>query len=84
MKRIGTQNELDNILRKSGGVPVEFYVLLTGGLRSSKTINFDENENYEVLNEIDDSEEVIEHDKLMQSFPIGEAISKGAFFQWEY
>lgn len=84
MKRIGTQNELDNILRKADGTPLEFYVLLKGGLRSSKNINFDEDENYEVQNEIDGSEEVIEHDKLMQSFPIGKAIAQGAFFQWQF
>lgn len=83
MKRIGTQTELDNILNKADGSPVEFYVLLKGGLRSSKCISFDEDDNYEVLNEIDDSEEIIPHDELMQSFPIGEAISRGSFFCWQ-
>lgn len=83
MKRIETQKELDRVL-KSAGEPVEFFIRLTGGLRSSKLISLDEKGNYYILNEIDDSEDYVEHDELMRSTHVGEAIGKGAFYQWEF
>lgn len=53
-----------------------------GGAMSPKSITLEENNSYFIINKIDDTEETISHDKLMDSFPIGEAIKKGAF--WAY
>lgn len=81
--RINSQEELDSLLkdnRATENFPMKCFVQLNYGLRSSKEIYLYGN-NYCVQNEIDGSEEFIEHDKLMESF-IGEAISKGAFYKW--
>lgn len=81
-QKINSQKELDDLIRKvEGGYPLECFVLLNFGIRSSKEISLNENNDYLVYNEIDDSEETIVHSKLMSSF-IGEAISKGALYKY--
>ena len=50
-------------------------------MRSSKEISLNENNDYHIYNEIDDSEEIIVHSQLMSSF-IGEAINKGALYKY--
>lgn len=52
------------------------------GAMSPKSITLEENTLYFIINEIDDTEETISHDKLMDSFPIGEAIKKGALYTY--
>lgn len=85
MEQIKSQEQLDELINNNidneGGM-VECFVTLVGGARSSKNITFDDDGNYEVLNEIDDTTEIIEHDKLMDSFPIGDAIRNGAFYAY--
>ncbi|HAU86057.1 MAG TPA: hypothetical protein DCW90_11345 [Lachnospiraceae bacterium] len=74
---------MDSLLkdnRATEDFPMECFVQLNYGLRSSKAIYL-YGDDYYVQNEIDGSEEFIEHDKLMESF-IGEAICKGAFYKW--
>lgn len=81
-QKINSQKELDDLIRKvEGGYPLECFVLLNFGIRSSKEISLNENNDYLVYNEIDDSEETIVHSKLMSSF-IGKAISKGALYKY--
>lgn len=81
-QKINSQKELDDLIRKvEGGYPLECFVLLNFGIRSSKDISLNENNDYQVYNEIDDSEETIVHSKLMSSF-IGKAISKGALYKY--
>lgn len=81
-QKINSQKELDDLIRKvEGGYPLECFVLLNFGMRSSKDISLNENNDYQVYNEIDDSEETIVHSKLMSSF-IGKAISKGALYKY--
>ncbi len=81
-QKINSQKELDDLIRKvEGGYPLECFVLLNFGIRSSKDISLNENNDYLVYNEIDDSEETIVHSKLMSSF-IGKAISKGALYKY--
>ena len=80
--KINSQKELDDLIKKvKGGYPLECFVLLSFGLRSSKDISLNENNDYHVYNEADDSEETIIHSQLMSSF-IGEAISKGALYKY--
>lgn len=81
-QKINSQKELDDLIRKvEGGYPLECFVLLNFGIRSSKDILLNENNDYHIYNEIDDSEEIIVHSQLMSSF-IGEAINKGALYKY--
>lgn len=82
MEKITSQEQLDELINKSSDGVLDCFVRLNGGLRSSKCITFEEGNSYFVNNDIDDSGENIEHDKLMDSFPIGEAIKKGAFYSY--
>lgn len=81
-QKINSQKELDDLIKNvKGGYPLECFVLLNFGVRSSKDVSLNENNDYHIYNEIDDSEEIIVHSQLMNSF-IGEAISKGAFYKY--
>lgn len=59
----------------------EFFVLLRGGLRSSKNIYFDGKE-FEVTHEIDFSSESMTAEELCAS-TIGKAMSVGALYCYE-
>ena len=81
-QKIDSQEKLDAYIKKvKEGYPLECFVLLKFNLRSSKFISLNENGDYYVYNECDDSEEIINHGSLMTSF-IGEAISKGALYKY--
>lgn len=81
-QKISSQSEPDDLIKKvKGGYPLQCFVLLNFGARSSKDISLNENNDYHIYNEIDDSEETIVHSQLMSSF-IGEAISKGALYKY--
>lgn len=81
-QKINSQKELDDLIKNvKGGYPLECFVLLNFRARSSKDISLNENNDYHIYNEIDDSEETIVHSQLMNSF-IGEAISKGALYKY--
>ena len=79
--KILSQKQLDRLIEKNPDKSLDCFVLLNYGLRSSKSITFD-GDSYYIYNEIDDSEDIIKHDKLMDSFPIGEAIKKGALYTY--
>lgn len=81
-QKISSQKELDDLIRKvEGGYPLGCFVLLNFGIRSSKDISLNENNDYHIYNEIDDSEEIIVHSQLINTF-IGEAINKGALYKY--
>lgn len=81
-QRINSQEELDDMLEKlKDGHTLNCFVKLNFGFRSSKDISFTEDGDYFIFNEIDGSEETIEHDDLMSSF-IGEALEKGALYEY--
>lgn len=80
--RIINQEELDDLLKDlKEGSTLNCFVQLNFGLRSSKEISFNANGDYSIFNEIDGSEETIEHDNLMSTF-IGEALEKGALYEY--
>lgn len=81
VQRIHNQEELDSILNKRESNTLCCFVQLSFGLRSSKDISLDEDGNYFVYNEIDDTEETIDHDELMNTF-IGQALDKGALYKY--
>ena len=80
-QKINSQEELDELLEKLDGSPLECFVQLNFGIRSSKQITMNDTGDYWIYNEIDDSEENVKHSQLMKSF-IGEAISKGALYKY--
>lgn len=81
-QKINSQQELDKLIRtREGGNPLDVFIQLNLGLRSSKEISFNDKGDYYIYNEIDDSEELIPHNNLMKSF-IGESISKGALYKY--
>lgn len=59
----------------------EFFVMLRGGLRSSKNIYFDGHE-FEIINEIDFSSQNMTAEELSASI-IGKAMSVGALYCYE-
>lgn len=59
----------------------EFFVMLRGGLRSSKNIYFDGRE-FEVINEIDFSSQNMTAEELCASI-IGKAMNVGALYCYE-
>ena len=81
MMKILSQKQLDRLIEKNSDRSLDCFVLLNYGLRSSKSLTFD-GDSYYIYNEIDDSENIVKHDKLMDSFPIGEAIKKGVLYSY--
>lgn len=82
--KITSQEQLDELLRERKDkydAPLECFVLLNFGLRSSKDIYLEDDGDYYIYDECDDSEETLRHSELMKSF-IGEAISKGALYKY--
>lgn len=68
MKKILSQEQLDELIEEDSYKSLDCFVMLNCGLRSSKSITSD-GDNYYIYNEIDDTEETIPHDKLMDSSP---------------
>ena len=80
-RKINSQEGLDELIKKEKGNPLDCFVLLNYGIRSSKEISLNDNDDYCIYNECDDSEEIIVHSNLMSTF-IGEAISKGVLYKY--
>ena len=80
-QKINSQEELDNLINSNNGEPLECFIMLSFGFRSSKDISFDENGDYYVFNEIDGSEEIIKYDNLNSTI-LGEALSKGCLYKY--
>lgn len=81
MIKILSQEQLDELIEENSDKSLDCFVMLNCGLRSSKSITFD-GDSYYIYNEIDDSEDIVKHNKLMDSFPIGETIKKGALYTY--
>lgn len=81
MTKITTQEQLNQMIDNADEGILECFILLNGGLRSSKDISYNDENSYYIYNEMDDSDEVIDFNKLKDSF-IGEAITKGALFAY--
>ena len=80
--RIATIEELRTLSQESERV--ECYIALQGGGRSSKIVWFDEMREgipvYEILNEIDDSRQLLTEPELWTESNIGQALDYGALF----
>jgi hypothetical protein len=64
----------------------EFFIMLNGGLRSSKRIAYySETNTFDVHNEIDDSyQEDLTEEELLSDTHIGVAIERGALYKYEF
>ena len=70
-----------NHLKRVSKEPVDVYITLNGGGRSSKTITYKEKENeFNIHNDIDDSFQTVPEDKLEEETNIVEAIEKSALY----
>lgn len=76
MKQIQSLQELKDL---SSGEGNDFCIALNFGLRSSKRLQYDDNQWY-VYNEIDDTEQVLDDNGLKTDTNIIEALDKGALF----
>lgn len=81
-RQISNIEQLDKLIEEHG--VVECFVSLGGGgvLRSSKVIQKINQDTYNVLNEIDDTEEDLTLDELKSSI-IWEAMTIGSFYQYD-
>lgn len=85
MTQVKTIEELRKILDKGAG---EFFILMNGGMRSWKTLNYSskldkhERNKIEILNEIDESRQVLTEENLFNDNHsiIGKAMKAGAFY----
>jgi hypothetical protein len=78
-RRIRTIEQLKELAKDENGL--DCFILLNGGLRSSKHIRYYPNDNsFFVLNLIDDSEQELTESQILDSAytNIGEAMEKGA------
>lgn len=83
MKRIRTMAQLKRRSRDGG----DFFILLNGGLRSSKRIEWHEEDKvFCVVKEIDDTVQELTEEQIMdrEYTLIGEAMQKGALFDYEF
>ncbi|MCX6351302.1 MAG: hypothetical protein NTX03_05515 [Bacteroidetes bacterium] len=83
MESVTSIEQLKTLANRENGDFVEFYLLLAGGMaRSSKRISYRPNEekNWLIINEIDDSYQELIDKNLSKKTLIVEAIEKGAFF----
>jgi hypothetical protein len=63
-----------------------YFILLNGGLRSSKDIYLTAEGSYQIFNDIDDSEDILTEKELFDTSitNIGKAIRIGAFYSYGY
>lgn len=84
--RIITLEHLKDLTNEASdnGELLNVYVRLNGGIRSGKLLSFDENDNWNVINEIDDSEQLgLTDEQLKNETNIVEAIEKYALFTYD-
>lgn len=82
-QKIESQEMLDALIKKKTkkNIPLECFIQLRFGIRSSKLISLNENRDYCICHECDDTEEIVNHDNLQDTF-IGKAIQGGAFYKY--
>lgn len=77
--KITSLKQLNEILKKANEEFVDFFMLLNFGLRTSKSIALNEDGDYLIYHDIDDTEEICKHKDLKYT-PIGQAIKNKAFY----
>lgn len=79
--KINNLEELKEVLSEEGET-VEGYILLNGGIRSSKSMCNLGNDKYSIINEVDDSEQFLSFEELNDESKthIGLAVTNGSFY----
>jgi hypothetical protein len=83
MTKISSIKQLKELCLEENG-PIDCFIQL-GALRSSKSICFDDEDGkFSIINEIDDSEDILSPSELLDKSltNIGEAIQKGCFYMY--
>lgn len=80
--KVKSLEHLKQILSDRDGETREFFILLNGGLRSSKLMSWDGGNTFYVLNLIDDTEQELSEAQLMdRSYTnVGYALENGALY----
>ena len=86
MKQITSLEELKKEATYDDKSVADFFIILNGGLRSSKRVTyFPDTDTYDVLNEIDDSyQEDLTEEQLSNETHILYAIENGAFYKYDF
>ena len=86
MQKINSIEELKKEAMYDDKSVSEFFIMLNGGLRSSKRVTyFPDTDTYDVLNEIDDSyQEDLTEEQLRTETHILYAIENGAFYKYDF
>ena len=73
---------LKEILSERDGETREFFILLNGGLRSSKLMSLDGENTFYIVNEIDDTEQELSEAQLFDRAytNVGYALNNGALY----
>lgn len=81
MKKINSLEELKDVLSEEGET-VEGFILLKGGIRSSKSMCNIGNGQYSIINEVDDTEDTLTLEEFNDNTKtnIGYAITNGMFY----
>jgi len=84
--KVKSLEHLKQLLDANGEDPLDCYILLNGGFSSSKTLSYDGDKTFFILNEIDDTEQELTEEELFDRnhTNIGYAIENGAFFVYNY
>lgn len=76
-------NNIDELKSLSKEGPIECFILLRGGLRSSKDIDYDSvKQRFTIYNSIDDSEQYLSEKELHTDTNIGMALDNGALYKY--
>ena len=79
-------NTIEQLIEMSDNGIHDFFIQLNGGCRSSKMIDYNyETEKFDIVNEIDYSEQSLTREQLMDEdcTNIGKAIKLGALYSYE-
>jgi len=77
--------DLKAICKQQAGQQADFFVALTGGFKSSKTITYDPKWGWTIHNDIDDTWQEYKTDRNMLKFThIGKALAAGALYWYGF
>lgn len=75
--------DIKQLKKKASKSPIEVFLLLNFGLRSSKNISYNpEDDTWNVYNYIDDTEQTLKTEELATETNIIEALEKKALYQY--
>ena len=84
MLRINSLEELDKYLDNNLGDPIDCFIAFKGSVKSSKSICKIEDGKYSILNEIDDTEDILTSQEIFDEelTHIGKAMKLNSFYTY--